>query len=324
MPVTSTDTLRTHLFNKIKSYVNEDCTKALQKFYPSVEGYLPYTLIQNRLINKLIEATTVDNPRTYQQMPRSIMASKMLEFGVPIYYINSDLFHAINNTNLPDDFSLEQIKIPMPNMTVMIPLNRLFYPAPQDYRSVGAISISNLSPNTKIKGLLKSDEVLFWPHEEGALCIGTIGSDPKPTLEMREGTEIIYTRGLKEKFKDTYDLGKVFYAVEEPTPSTTEFNLVIDLFVCKFLLYLNAYPEKIQKGHQLSSLRKTSRRSMAQSNIWTPNWINKDYRLTRINNGTHASPRMHWRRGHYRNQRIGEGRNLSKITWIEPTLVNAE
>jgi hypothetical protein len=40
--------------------------------------------------------------------------------------------------------------------------------------------------------------------------------------------------------------------------------------------------------------------------------------------GTHASPRLHWRRGRFRPQRIGEGRAEVKTIWIEPTLVGME
>jgi hypothetical protein len=37
--------------------------------------------------------------------------------------------------------------------------------------------------------------------------------------------------------------------------------------------------------------------------------------------GTHASPRSHWRRGHWRNQPCGEKSSERKIVWIKPVLV---
>lgn len=33
--------------------------------------------------------------------------------------------------------------------------------------------------------------------------------------------------------------------------------------------------------------------------------------------------RPHWRRGHFRTIRYGEGRSLNRLGWIEPVLVNA-
>lgn len=55
---------------------------------------------------------------------------------------------------------------------------------------------------------------------------------------------------------------------------------------------------------------------------WTPNWIGRTYRIQRADGGgTHASPRLHWRRGHYRQQPCGTGRKENKIIWIEPHMV---
>lgn len=40
--------------------------------------------------------------------------------------------------------------------------------------------------------------------------------------------------------------------------------------------------------------------------------------------GTHASPRLHWRRGHFRNQAYGVKHSERKVIWIEPTLIGAD
>jgi len=45
--------------------------------------------------------------------------------------------------------------------------------------------------------------------------------------------------------------------------------------------------------------------------------------VERGGNGTHASPRLHWRRGHVRRQPYGTGRGQRKLIWIEPVLVGA-
>src|SRR5437899_7574028 len=56
--------------------------------------------------------------------------------------------------------------------------------------------------------------------------------------------------------------------------------------------------------------------------LWTPNFIGKCYRPKgMLQGGHHASPSLHWRRGHKRNQRYGEGNKLVKKIWIEPMLI---
>ena len=72
--------------------------------------------------------------------------------------------------------------------------------------------------------------------------------------------------------------------------------------------------------------------------FWSPNVIGAKYKFKREvptivdgkfvtgqrATGTHASPRLHWRRGHYRNQAFGHQRKERKTIWIEPCLIGAE
>ena len=64
-----------------------------------------------------------------------------------------------------------------------------------------------------------------------------------------------------------------------------------------------------------------------------PRWIGKDFKPAQPNGrspgaspggGHHASPATHWRRGHWRNQPHGPGRQMQRPIWIQPTLINAE
>jgi len=61
---------------------------------------------------------------------------------------------------------------------------------------------------------------------------------------------------------------------------------------------------------------------------WRPRWVGQEYKRSVIIGGppagTHASPKMHWRRGHWRNQPVGEGRSDRRRTWIQPILVMAK
>jgi len=57
---------------------------------------------------------------------------------------------------------------------------------------------------------------------------------------------------------------------------------------------------------------------------WSPNIVGKFYTPPKhAPQGTHASPRMHWRRGHFRHQPFGPGRQERKVIWLEPMLVSA-
>ncbi len=64
--------------------------------------------------------------------------------------------------------------------------------------------------------------------------------------------------------------------------------------------------------------------SPRKNRSWTPRALSLPEKKTTAGKRaatTHASPRAHWRRGHWRNQAIGEGRQQRKLTWIKPTLI---
>jgi hypothetical protein len=63
--------------------------------------------------------------------------------------------------------------------------------------------------------------------------------------------------------------------------------------------------------------------------LWEPRWLGRKYRIVRPDGpqhgaGHHASPRMHWRNGHWRHQAHGPKRSERKLLWIEPCLINAK
>jgi hypothetical protein len=93
---------------------------------------------------------------------------------------------------------------------------------------------------------------------------------------------------------------------------------IASTLLCNLLLVMDARKELLTPGRWNG--KKTSR----GLEFWTPNMLGKDYVLRRPSApGNGPSPRMHWRRGHVRQQPYGEGHSLRRPLWIEPTLVAA-
>lgn len=60
-------------------------------------------------------------------------------------------------------------------------------------------------------------------------------------------------------------------------------------------------------------------------NYFSTRWLGKFYKRKQSKAapiGSHASPRAHWRKGHWHNFRHGPGRKELKLKWIEPIFVN--
>lgn len=95
--------------------------------------------------------------------------------------------------------------------------------------------------------------------------------------------------------------------------------------VFKVALALTARPELVEAS-KLMRPAKVRNGETIRDALWSPIVLGRNYRLEYGPNVNHAhvgAKRMHWRRGHYRNQRHGLNFSLVKLIWIEPVLVNA-
>jgi hypothetical protein len=90
----------------------------------------------------------------------------------------------------------------------------------------------------------------------------------------------------------------------------------------KLLVVLNTRSSLIEYG-SCERPQRFKHGRIRKREIWSPNLIGSQYRPTPAaeSQGTHASPRIHWRRGHIRKQPHGPGRIERKLIWIEPVLV---
>lgn len=78
-----------------------------------------------------------------------------------------------------------------------------------------------------------------------------------------------------------------------------------------------ARPEYVEGGERVG------RRKGAESEIWTPNIVGRKYAVKShtFSKDRIGSVRLHWRRGHFRQQAFGIGRLQHKTIWIEPMMV---
>lgn len=90
--------------------------------------------------------------------------------------------------------------------------------------------------------------------------------------------------------------------------------------VFNLIFAMAARPEYIETGRKIGFHRKSN------SEIWTPNIIGRKYavKTSAAAYGTGIKKRLHWRRGHFRQQRYGKNNAETKIIWLEPALIGAK
>lgn len=92
-------------------------------------------------------------------------------------------------------------------------------------------------------------------------------------------------------------------------------------FAWTLVAAISARPELIVSG---STTRVAKKNNGVRHHVTVvrPAIVGEKYLIQREKgSGTHASPRSHWRRGHFRNQACGPKKQLHKLIWIEPMLI---
>ena len=102
-----------------------------------------------------------------------------------------------------------------------------------------------------------------------------------------------------------------------------DFNSHLQNIFLRLILIMECRPELVETETQVVRANKGFAKSNAQD-FYQPLWIGRNYAIRRDvqdQGGSHASPRVHWRKGFLRNQPYGEGRQQRKLVWIEPVIV---
>lgn len=182
-------------------------------------------------------------------------------------------------------------------------------------------------------------EWIYWHHflKSETDTVTTKAICDEDTLDLGlmlcdRGT-IYYSRSTLEKFNRVKKLpvrdSKVLIDGEGHVEAEEQFMDAVNRLVCGLFLWLTIEPDSLEVasppsgGQGFGKVAEKKKRSTV--GVWQPNWIGRGYEVkseSTVNGGTHASPRSHWRRGHWRRQPIGEGRTERKLVWIEPMLIN--
>jgi hypothetical protein len=221
----------------------------------------------------------------------STFCYRVLEHGVPIYFVDEEFARAVAATQLPDDFTFGDLNWPQSGMVIGWPPKFLREYTGRDFCYVYAANC----PAGR-----------YWPK----------GLERAPVIEVPEGRDKIgwfyhaWANGRPECFvsaylmKDKLAEGITGYTYtdfmgEEAAKVQADKELTerVSALMLKLLVILNLRPSLITHGAQERPRRVKHAREWKRE-LWSANFIGRGYRMARERQGTHASPRMHIRRGH--------------------------
>lgn len=255
-----------------------------------------------------------DAERIPTEITAQAVAYRVVNHAVPVYYVAEGFIRAVAATDLPHDFTFADLNWPLDAMVLGFPVKFL---AEYLGRESCYIFLARFSKGEHSCPFFPAGPAVVMPAAKIALfwyacTTGRLESFVSSYWENDRLDEAV----LKHGYTDYTD-GDACKIQEDKTCCDRLSNLIF-----KLLVVLNTRPGLVEAGTRLRAA--THRRGKSRCELWSPNVIGRTYRVLQANTGptgTHASPRLHWRRGHLRNQPHGQGRTLRKLLWIEPMLI---
>lgn len=251
-----------------------------------------------------------------------VVAAQCARHTMPTYFVGRSLIEAISRSAPPADLDWQTMAMPFPGLTFILPKGAFRHPIDGECGFVSIARAGHMEeihfpalgcPRLTVNGGNLIAVAVTHEPENFNMFDASLAKD-SPTIGG-----ISAAHGVYDHFgADGMPVQKALEP-EEKDFTTAMFGLAIRL-----VLVMMARPEIVSPG---SSNGKASKASGVE--FWTPNIIGKNYRITvesskSGSDGGHGSPRLHWRRGHFRQQAFGTGMSQHRTLWIEPTLVGGD
>lgn len=313
----------------------------MQRCYRSPKGYLDFEQCAREWAGELI-ACRVGSIQLSTQRSLLCLDGLVQQVLPSVYYITPELIELVEQTDIDLDLTLE-------DFNYFTECSLLFFPS-NLFACEGA---NGISPDTYLTSFIFRRVQLPYQLKFHPLKL----PQNKMMRSMIEHSSYYSPSGeiiLKEDKSGIFDCltamdgnretvhalcsaeRKISELVSQPqiktqTSARHQAAMRVLNFIHRLAAIISTNPSDfIHTGGQITDSSKGKGFGSKNNSLpWEPTWLglkgdrNEDFFAlpsTRIG----RSPRPHFRRGHLRRQRYGEGRSLSKLIWIKPTLINAE
>jgi hypothetical protein len=323
--------------------------RAIREFYPR-RIVCPHGYIDPKYYALVCWAACAGvklGPETNNKVHNVNAVNQFMNLDCPTYFVAPEFAMAINATKPPDDMRIQDIHFPMNSMLLVFPLE--FIQATYKWM-IPFVLVSHLP-----KGVSKVNPAVAFHTglREGSMgCEAEMFSIHCPFFP-EDGMGISYGAWYPADFSiaevaghsilnwnDDMAIQKDWvqrhrpemmnmFDHKSPVPTGDEDKSIPNKFTLlslKIILALSARPHLLTLGG-MTRTEKVRDGHVIRDALWAPHIIGRDYRINRAAReslgGTHASPRVHWRMGHWHTVLHGKGRALRRVDWFEPVLVNA-
>ncbi len=300
-------------------------TKCCPRIYETSQDYASSKLVGTRLATSAVNRCAAVSAGINEDATgvEFLIANQLVRFGVPTYFLSRELAQAIRQTKPPMALEWHDMHLPFEAAVFMLPRNTLRHATEGDcnYITYARYRIGDIFTSPLVGGacasvlggfmLLASAGRLayhyYWPYQ---------GHRPMPIIQLGD---------LDAAMTGSDDHTERLFFPEGMSDDDTTFLREAAHYVFGALLIMLNRPDLVQRGQMIRRVHKNGKQPRE---FWSPNYIGANYRVVRSHEaaaaGSGTSPRMHWRRGHWRHQPCGPQRNQRRDIWIEPMLINAD
>ncbi|MCT7984916.1 hypothetical protein NG796_16720 [Laspinema sp. A4] len=306
-----------------------DWFQKLDRRYRKVDGYEPFSTAAKNLAYNLVAAESgfvgglLEPQRMLDDFAWSAVISSAWTLAYnpfPVWWLHRNLFEAFEASDLPK--AIADLQVSAPFGMIMLPRDRILNPdgEPCDWIFFQHLSQGSVPPTLRFG----RHTIQFQPVECEKLRWVTV---------LRNGTSyasLVEING-DELVRGNFSMGtQCLTDSNQDLTLEQQFQLTLEKIVLQTLLYLQIRPDDLlaptnavrisNKGQGFAG--KKSDKDRLNPLILGQQFQPQTERISRSAHSTHATPRTHWRRGHWRRVAVGEGRQERKWRWIQPVLVN--
>lgn len=297
-------------------------------------GYVSPKILGVTILSSLLASRLPPEMMTHPILHRMILGWELVEQDVPLYFVGRDFITDVTYSKPPLEMPMGELAFPFPAVS---------YALPEDFSRAyfgSGVVVPFISACKRAGGEVKPPERILqhpklrdsWPVRgpAGELFIvsGTVffpnGSAVDYTACLQSQTTLGEGLSLPSDFEPhgidvlTHE---IFLRREDKDTTLEEDRLflhgIIRLAVW-LLLGTMAMPEHVEAPIAVYPPKKLGGGRMT-GGTWQPRWLGRKYIMDRPHQGgTHASPRVHRKSGHFKRVRFGEKRSQVKVGYIKP------
>ncbi len=293
------------------------------------DGYLSPKLLVPSALSSSLFMSTRDASTNPTLASIYVVIQRLVEFKVPTYFADEAICASLAATDPPENMQLSEIKWPMP--AVLFMLGEKFS---KQYlgRQVVWVAAANLEPGLEIDCRYDFGVRPFTLPKDVKPCLSIVADviDPIGGAASFHCNKPMDT-DVRELMQESIHYFPVNGPIIGGPPSFDpekdgNFFKRLASMVLHLLMLTTARPDMVEEP-SVEKRIKAGKGTDGKIELWSPRWIGRGYRPPHEHisgGGHHASPEIHWRKAHWRNQPVGPGRKERKLMWIEQQLIGAE